>query len=341
MDLNQFHGLNTGKREAVPTAASYVTATDVDWSLKHFFVLLFIGAGCGILSSYLIHLFNTSPSFSTLLSAVLGLCALLTVIVFQSLLLKSFQLILWVTLAEIGGLLSFFYATLTPWLVFGAIALAGYCISGFLRGRLDLTDHLTVHFGRFAKIILGSGIAGFALFLALFYVGIYRTNGISFGAFQFVTAGAAPILERFVPGYNADVQAETFFQEFARQQLKNNPQFVLLLTADQEEVVAQTGYQLRNQIAQATKTSVRSGETFESYMYRVLVHYSEAFNSQQLRIVPILIILLAIYSIIRGIMFLFKWPIIFVNYLIYRILLSVRLVYITTEPRSKEIIMTK
>lgn len=341
MDLKQFRGLNTGKIEAIPSASSYVTDTDVDWSLKHFFVLLIVGAGVGVFSSYLLAQFNATPRFGTLLAAALGLCALLTVTVFQSLLLKSFQLFLWVTLAEIAGLLTFFYASLTPWLVFGAIAFAGYCISGFLRGRLDLTDHLTVHFGRFSKIIMSSGIAGLAVLLAFFYVGIYRTNGISFEAFQFIAAGSAPILDNFVPGYNNEVEAETFFREFARQQLKSNPQFVLLLAADQEQVIAETGYQLRSQVVTATKTTVQSGETFEHYLYRVLLHYSEAFDSQQLQILPIFIILLAIYSIIRGVMFLFKWPVIFVSYLVYRILLSIRLVYITTEPRSKEIIMTR
>lgn len=341
MDLNQFRGLNTGKVEAMPSNSSYITQTDVDWSLKHFFILLFVGAGLGVLSSYFISAFNAAPSFGTLLTATIGLSALLTVTVFQSLLLKSFQLFLWVTLAEVTGLLAFFYTALTPWVVFGAIALVGYCISGFLRGRLDLTDHLTIHFGRFSKIIMGSQIAGLALFLAFFYVGIYRTNGISFPAFQFVTAGSAPILERFVPDYTSEVQVDRFFSEFARQQLKSNPQFVLLLAADQEQVVAQTGYQLRSQIVQATKTTVQPAETFEHYMYRVLLHYSEAFGSQQLQILPIFIILLLIYSVIRGVMFLFKWPIIFVSYLVYRLLLSTRFVYVTTEPRSKEIIMTK
>lgn len=341
MDIRQFRGLNTTNKEQVPSASAYINNTDVDWSLRHFFVLLIVGAGFGVFSSFLLLQFNAAPSFSTLFAATLGLCALLTVTVFQSLLLKSFQLFFWVTLAEVGGLLAFFYTSLTPWLVFGAIALVGYCISGFLRGRLDLTDHLKVHFGRFSKIVMSAGISGLAIFLAFFYVGIYRANGISFEAFQFVAAGSRPALNNFVPGYNDEVEAETFFEEFARQQLKSNPQFVLLLKADQERVVEQTGYQLRSQVVSATQTTVQPEETFEHYLYRIVLHYSEIFDSQQLQVLPVLIILFAIYSVIRGVMFLFKWPVIFVSYLVYRILLSIRLVYIATEPRSKEIIMTK
>ncbi len=341
MDLQQFRGLNTGKIEKIPSASHYVTETDVDWSLKHFAILLVLGAGFGVLSSYVLSLFNAAPSFETLVPVALSLCALLVVVVFQSLFLKSFQLFLWVTLAEIAGLLSFFYASLTSWLVFGAIALAGHCVSGFLRGRLDLTDHLTVHFGRFSRIILSSGISGLALLLALFYVGVYRTNGISFAAFQFVAAGSAPIIDNFVPGYDANFLADDFFEEFARQQLKSNPQFVLLSSADQERVIEETGYQLRSRVAEATRTTVQPQETFEHYLYRITLSYAKSFSNQRLHLIPVFIIILAIYSVIRGVMFLLKWPVILVSYLVYRILLGVRLVYITTEPRSKEIIMTR
>ncbi len=341
MDLNQFRGLNTGKLEAIPTAATYVTETDVDWSLRHFFVLLGLGAAAGALCSYLLAGFNALPSFGTMVAALLGFCALLVVIVFQSLLLKSFQLFLWVTLAEVGGLLSFFFSSITPWLVFGAIAFAGYCISGFLRGRLDLTDHLTVHFGRFSKIIMGSAIAGIALLISLLYVGMYRVSGLSFEAFQFIAGTGTPVFERFVPEYNSDIEVGTFFREFARQQLKSNPQFVLLLTADQEQVVAQTGYQLSSQLATATMTSPQQGESFEHYLYRISNHYLDAFRTQQLQLIPIFFIILIIYFVVRGLMFILKWPAILLSYIVYRILISVRVIYITTEPRSKEIIMTK
>lgn len=341
MDLNQYRGLNTGKIEAIPTASAYITETDVDWSLRHFFVLLALGLGMGVLSSWLLSAFNAAPHLGTLMSAVLGLSAMLVIFVFQSLLLKSFQLFLWVTLAEIIGLLSFFMSSLTPWLVFGAIALAGYAISGFLRGRLDLTDHLTVHFGRFSKIIMTSVISGLALLLAFFYVGIYRHNGVSFDAFRFIAAGSEPIFRQFVPVYRSEIEADEFFREFARSQLASNPQFVLLLTSDQEMVVAQTGQQLRNQIAQVTKTVTQAGETFEHYLYRVAVSYLNLLSGEPLHIIPTFFILLTIYGVIRGVMFFFKWPIIFVSYILYRILISARVIYITTEPRSKEIIMMR
>lgn len=341
MDLNQYRGLNTGKFEAVPTASTYVTETDVDRSLKHFFILLFLGGGLGVLASWLLSSFNAAPSLGTLVPAVLGMCLLLLVFVFQSLLLKSFQLFLWVTLAQVFGLLSFFLTALNPWIVFGAIVLIGYAASGFLRGRLDLTDHLTIHFGRFSKIIMAAVITGLAFFLSFFYVGLYRTNGVSFDAFRFIAAGGEPVLRQFVPEYNAELGADEFFRQFARAQLASNPQFVLLLSADQDAVVAQTGYQLRSQITQVTKTSPQMGETFEHYLYRISVHYLEMFSGEQLQIIPIFLFVFVIYGVIRGVMFVGKWPVILVSYLLYRILISLRLVYITTEPRSKEIIMLK
>lgn len=341
MDLNQFRGLNTGKMEAVPTGGTYVTETDVDWSLKHFFVLLFLGAGLGVLAGYWLSLFNAAPGLSTLLLALTGLSFLLAGIVFQSLFLKSFQLFLWVALAETASLLIFFYARPSPWMVFGAIALVAHLISGFSKGRLDLTDHLRIHFGRFSRIVLNSGIAGLAVFFAFFYVGAYRHSGVSFDAFRFVTAGSQPVLARFVPEYNENTQVEAFFEGFARAQLATNPQFVMLLESDQDQVVQQTGFQLRNQVAEATKTPVEANETFIHYLYRITVHYLIVMDEQRLSVIPIMLMLLAIYAVIRGTMFLLKWPIIVLSYIVYRILLSTRVVYITTEPRNKEIIMTK
>jgi len=341
MDLNQFRGINTGKMERLPAASTYVTETDVDWSLKHFFILLALGVLTSVLASYLISLFNALPTFGSLVAATLGLCAVLVVAVFQSLLLKSFQLFLWVTLAEVLGLFAFFFGLLSPWLVFGGIAFVAYMISGFLRGRLDLTDHLTVHFGRFSRIIMTSAIGGLAIFFAFFYVGLYRQHGLSFEAFRFTTSASTPILERFVPTYDPQSDTNVFFEEFTRAQLASNPQFVLLLKSDQDQVVAQTGFQLRNQVVQATTVVSHPGEPFERYLYRVASHYLEMLSAQGLGIIPVFFMILIIYSVIRSVMFFVKWPVIFVSYLVYRVLLSTRLVYITTEPRSKEIIMVK
>jgi hypothetical protein len=341
MDLNQLRGLNTDRREALPSASTYVTETDVDWSLKHFFVLLILGAGTAIFSSYLLAGFNAAPALGTLVAAAVGLCTLLIIFVFQSLLLKSFQLFLWVTLAESAGLLVFLYHAFTPWAIFGILMFAGYVITGFMRGRLDLTDHLRVHFGRFSRLIMQGAIGGLAIFFAFFYVGVYRNSGVSFETFHFVTAGSAPVLSRFVPEYKPDMSVNLFFEEFARAQLINNPQFVLLTRADQEAVVAQTGFTLRNQIAQATKTPVAPQETFEQYFYRVSTSYLDTMNAQGLSLLPIMLMLLIIYFVIRGVMFFLKWPVILVSYLIYRLLFAIKVVYITTEPRSKEIIMTR
>ncbi len=321
--------------------SGYVTETDVDWSLKHFFVLLFVGAAAAIISSYFLSRFNADPAFSSMVAAAIAFFALLIVMVFQSMLLKSFQLFLWVTLAEAAGLLAYFYSQLSPLIVFGIILFVLYAIFGFMRGRLDLTDHLRVHFGRFSKLVIGSGVAGLALLLAFFYAGLYRANGLSPEGFRFISKGSVPIIVRFVPNFDTTMSANQFFREFARAQLEKNPQFVVLSRQQQEEVIAATGFELRNQIAVATKTPVAADETFFDYFYRVTVRYLSVAAESGLALVPIVIIILAVYTIIRGVMFFLKWAIIAVSYALYRLLLAVKVMYIATEPRSKEIIMTK
>ena len=341
MDLLNKHELNSRSSELRPATNAIISTTDVDWSLKHFFILLVLGISAAVWFGTALKNFNALPVSGALITVSISAIALFLVAVFQIFLIKSFSLNLVVAAAEavaIGLMIPGGFSRLGAT---GLLLFVGSLLLAYHRGRQELTDHLKINFHRFGAIVIRTVASGLAIFLALLYAGLYQTTkGISYDAFRFITSGTMPVVRSFVPGFSPEMAATGFFKTFAASQVNKMPQVAKLSEAEKQEVFEEFGSQLKTRFEELTKTMVASGESALSYFYRVANQYLGNF-ADGLAFVPMVVIGLIIFFIIRGVMFFVKWPVAWISYLVYRLLLVIGVIYLGVEPRNKEIIMVK
>lgn len=319
-----------------------VLTTDVDWSLKGFFVFFILGALSAFLVGLTIKGFNSAPSFAGVSAAALAALFFFLVLIFQTFLIKSIQLNLYLALVEALTILVLFLPSLTKLVVIGAALFVISLVAGHFKARQDLTDRLKLRFGRFSRIVIASAVTGFALFAAFFYAGVYQqSDGVSFEAFQFLTKGSAPIVRSFVPGYRPDMTVDDFLFNLAKEQFGDSKELAKLSESQRQEVFRGLANEFKTRVALATKTAVEAREGVLSYFYRVSNRYLKEWASGRAVYLPVIIIIFLIYWLIKGVMFFLKWIVVGLGFLIYRALISLGLIYLTVESRNKEIIMLK
>ncbi len=321
-----------------------IRTTDVDWSLKHFFVLIVSGGVFSLLTSFCLARFNALPSSLWLLYTALSIAGLFSVIVFQSLLIKSSFLSSIVALTEGVCLAVFLLSDISSWSIFGLALFILSVLIGFKEGKVHLNERMRIQFGRFARIVLAWTTTGFVLFVSFFYASLYQqANSISFDAFRFLTANGAPAVVRtFVPGFTPEMSTDEFFRTFAGFQFRSNPQIAQLSEADKQRVYAELGNQLQAKVSEVTQTPVDSRETILQYFYRIANRYISRFSADGAGVIPMLGVALFIYFTLKLLFFFYRYPIAwFCQLVVYNLLLATKVVYISTEPRNKEIILVK
>lgn len=321
-------------------ADGYVTTTDVDWSLKHFFLFVILGAFSSALLSFIISRFNASPQFSEIGFALIASALLMVVVVFQTLLVKSKQLNAYLAIIEAVGLTSFLLPSLSSYLIAGAVCFAISVMIGHAHARNDLTNRLKVQFHRFTRLVTVSVVTGVAIFSSLLYAGMYRNaNGVSFEAFQFLTAGSVPIVRGFIPSFLPEMSVDEFFLGLVQQQFAASPQLAPLSVSERTEVFRRLAIEFENRLAVSTKVAAEVRESVLSYFYRVTNAYLERFSGESIPYLPLFVIIVSVYWILKGVMFFVQWAVVGISLGVYQLLQSTGLVYVAFEPRKKEIIM--
>lgn len=321
-----------------------IRTTEVDWSLKHFFALLVSGGVFSLLTSFCLARFNALPSSIWLLYTALSIAGLFSVIVFQALLVKSSFLGSIVALTEGLCLFVFLLSDISSWSVFGLALFIVSILIGVKEGKIHLSERMRIQFGRFSRIVLAWASTGFVLFISFFYASLYQqTNSISFDAFRFLTANGAPgVVRTFVPGFTPEMSTDEFFKTFAGFQFRSNPQLAQLSEADKQRVYAELGSQLQIKVSEVTQTPVDQNETILQYFYRIANRYISRFSADGAGVIPMLGVALFIYFTLKLLFFFYRYPIAwFCQLVIYNLLLATKVVYISTEPRNKEIILVK
>lgn len=302
-------------------------------------IFVVLGLGFAGLASYFLSRFNSAPGTSTGLVAGVFLMLFLVAASFQALAIKEPKWSIPLAFFETIVFLAPLFSQLKGWAYFGALIFFIALTFSFARAWADADDHLKFNFRRFSKVSVTFAATGLAIFLAFFYAGVYQTEGVSFMAFKFITAGTTPIIGRFVPGFTENMSADEFFKVFVKSQAGSRPGLAMVPASVKEQAISQLAVGLKNQTVAVTKTAPTADESFIHYLYRVVNHYLSELNKGYLKIFAIFGIALIIFFILQTILFLLKWPVLFLAYLIYRLLLGLGVIYLTREPCERETIV--
>lgn len=328
--------------EHAPRGMPTAPQSDVDHSLRYFFIFLILGGASAVWVSYGLSVFNGMPDGVRLTSLTLIGMVFLLVLIFQSVLIHSRILNVVLVVIEAALLPAFFYQSFTPWVAIAAIVFVLGWASGFSRSRAHLDNALRIHFWHYGTSILTAGITALALFLAVLYVGLYqREGGITFNAYKFVVSSATPGVQYVAPNFSPETKVSSFLENTITKYLKQQGEFIALPAAQQKAAVAEVGGGVLERLTSITKLALKPGESIIAYTFRWITQGIDALEQRGLGVVVVGGIFLTLYFGIRGAMFFLRWPILGIAMVAYLLLQATRVITIGAETRQKEVIVVK
>jgi hypothetical protein len=334
---------NVEQSQDVREPAADVVRADLDSSLKYFIVFFVLGVTSAIAFSYSIFLFASAPGLGTLLQAAGAGGVLFLLVVFQTLLIKSWQYNTVIAIAESLALVSFLSGGFIAWYGVAAAAFFVSWLIGFRRSRKDIAERLRFDIRHYSLHVISHLTLGFALFIAIAYSGLYlHTQTISQNAYGFVfDTAVVPTLRVIGAPISKEVSVDTALGSYIRNQLERQSDFGLLNQTQKDQVVKQVAFELRNKIIQVTGTPVISQETVFDYTYRLLATWIAGQSGTSMEGVIAVLLFAAVFFIVKALLFALKWLVLFLCTLLYYLLVSFKVVSVQTESRPKEVIIVK
>lgn len=324
------------------TVSSQVVRIGSDSTLKYFIAFLVVGTGLSVWLSYLFIGFNTLPTLKLFLVVQAVSLLLAVIMLFQTVLVQSRQFSYILIAAELLGLLTFFYYRFSFWFFLALLGFFLLWLQGFLRARGTLDGSIKVHFWRYGMVFLTSILSAFAMFWALFYAGLfYQSGGISLPAYTFVMTAANAGVEYAVPNFNPQARVDVFLYNLVSDELKNDPSFTNAPEAVKEQTLLSAAELVQQKIEAFTSLTIKPDETVVEYTYRLVLNGIKSLQERGLGAVLVLGILAFIFFTIKGAMFVIKWPLMVIVFLIYLLLQSVGVISIAAEMRQKELLSIK
>ncbi len=319
-----------------------VLNADLDHSLRYFIIFIFLGGGAAAWLSYVLSAFQDSPGAVALLNVGIVGILFLVLTVFQAVLIQSTLFNVILILIEAAVLPTFLYDSFSGWLLIGGALFAAAWLLGYSRAKTFVNDAVKINFWHYSMMMLTGTITAIALFMACLYVGLYqRSGGISFNAYRFVVNGALPGFQMVVPNFNPETNVNTALEEYVRGLVEKQPGFSELPATQQRAVVKETTSGLRGKLAEFTKSSVKPGDTILGYTFQWLSDLIKNAEAHGLGGVVVASIFAVLFFGIKSVMFILKWPVLVVAFLLYLLLQSIGIVTIGAEMRQKEVIVVK
>lgn len=272
------------------------------FSFKYFFIFLFAGLLTSVLSSHFLAAFSANPTGATLMHAAITFTVLAFVVLFQSLFLRNFQAFLWVSLVEVAGLFVSFYPDISSWSFFAAAVFVWQLIVGYQYGNRIINERLDFSFLSFASHVGAATSRAVALFLAVFYIGLYVNTGLSQQGFDFFLDVSAPVLEPAVGEFETSMSVDQFYKNLAQREIErkfsDNQQFLSMNDAQRAQAYGAAAQELRNEVASVTSVAADPNESVGSYFYKITLRYLPAVDEGPHGVIATILLIFALYSAI-------------------------------------------
>lgn len=312
---------------------------------RNIYVVVFgvLGLAVSILTAYSADRFveNLSPGAAAFLVSMVALLAL--VILFQSLFLKDKKIQYYFVIFEIGLILIHFIGQFSLWFVSGIALFTIATLVGVSFAKRNLNDSFKVHFIGYSYRFLSAFFNGFTLFVACATVGLYQNaGGISERALSMLYAGSAPLIgATFGVELTNTTTVSGAISNYVGSQLNHLPDFVLLSPTQKSLQVASAVKQVQSQLAAKTGVNPKSQETMLDYLYRLIDVGLSKIKGGEFGWSALLSLFVLGALLVKSLLFLLKFPTIFVSYLIYRVLLLLKVIRIEVESKDKEYLYIK
>jgi len=317
-------------------------SAEVDASPKYFAIFLVLLTGVALWWSAQTAAFSAEPTISGLVKAL----------VITSLFTGIAAFLPWFVRGEIYGMLimlisgigaiAFMSASYSGWMFFGSVLLVIFWYMAFNKAHRAIHEQSTIRFFSTTSSYLKTFLTGFALFLALLYVGAYvKAGNISLPVYRVAVQASAPIFQGFIPDFHPDISIEHAIESGAIKSLEKVDEFQLFSESEQQAAISQIVHEGRLKIAEATKSPILQDDTVATYSHRLVNDYLNKLREGEFGFVLTLMMAVVLFLLVRAGLFFFRWLILVVAQIVYSLLRATQVITIENEQRRKEIIVLK
>jgi hypothetical protein len=319
-----------------------VVNSELDHSLRYFFIFFILGGGATIWISHVLSKFNALPEPATMFNVGLVSLVFLIVMVFQAMMIRSAQFNFLLVVLEGALLPFFFYQNFSAWLAIGSGLFIIAWLFGYSRARMMVSNVMKVNFWHYSTLMITTTITALALFLSSLYVGFYyQQGGITFNAYKFVVGSATPGLQYVAPNFSPETKVDSFLNSTVKNYFIKQSEFNQLPATNQQMVVKEASTGVIEQLSAFTKVILKPGESIVSYTFRWVTGLISTAQANGFGSLVVVGMFMLMYFAMKGVMFFVKWPVLVICFLMYLLLQAVGIISIGAEMRQKEVIIVK
>ena len=308
---------------------------------------LTIGAlGCftAVLFSYAFYQFLTSSTKASWLFVFLTLTAWTLVFLLQTFLLEGRRIMIWFTLGEAALLSAIFILTSNvAAMLIGMVVTAGMMALSAVGGYRERMDRLKIRFFRVGRITLSRFSTAMAIFAAAAYVAVAMTSSVTLVSkdiFKKTLFSGSDLIGKIVPGISFDNTIRKNTEVLVRRQITQNPQLAALTGAEQQSLIDRSVRQYEGYLSDLFKLPVDvRADTADALSSLLSLKVEQLVKTYG---VIVYFIAAAIFVLIlKGLAPIFYWPMIFIGWLIYQLMLAFGFAHLAYENQAKEVIIMK
>lgn len=303
-----------------------------------------LGCFAAVLFSYSFYQFLTSSTGASIWFVFLSLSLWTLIFLLQTALLEGRRVMVWFTLGQTALLAAIFILTSNvAATVIGAVLAAIMMMGAVAGGYRERTERLKIRFFRIGKVTLSRFSTGMAVFAAAAYIAVAMTSSVTLVSkeiFKQTFFAGSDWIGRVVPGISLKNTIRQNAEVLVRRQIAQNPGMAALSAAEQQSLVERSGREYEKYLSDLFKLPVDvRADTADALSSLLSLKVEQLVKTYG---VIVYFIAAAIFVLIlKGLAPIFYWPMIFIGWLIYQLMLAFGFAHLAYENQAKEVIIMK
>ncbi len=308
---------------------------------------LTIGAlGCftAVLFSYAFYQFLTSSTGASFWFVGTALAAWTVIFLLQTTLLEGERILIWFTLGEAVLLAAIFFLTSNiAATAIGTAATAGMLAAAAAGGYRERTDRLRIRFFRVGRVTLARFSTAMAIFAAAAYIAVALSASVTLVSkeiFKQTFFAGSDWIGKVIPGISLENTIRQNAEVLVRRQITQNPKMAALSAAEQQSLVERSAREYEGYLSNLFKLPVDvradTADALSSLLSLKVEQLVKTYGSIVYFIAAAIFVL-----ILKGVAPIFYWPMIFIGWLVYQLILAFGFAHLAYENQAKEVIIMK
>ncbi|MFA5386255.1 MAG: hypothetical protein WC297_01060 [Candidatus Paceibacterota bacterium] len=204
--------------------------------------------------------------------------------------------------------------------------------------KREIENHLRLSFLRVNRLAFSYAVTAMSIFLAIFVGVLFMSSSIGL---EKILSPITNLTAKMLPGSNSSNLSTNLISSMVRQQLDQDPKFKDLSETQKNLVITQALGEFEKQMGMSSAKDNKSASTGESSLIGGLFKGLNDFFAnmdERTKMLVAIIIAILVFGIIKAVLAIFSWPVTFIAFLLYELLLATNFAKISLEQKEKEVL---